>query len=85
MHQGESQIALSQKPYAVHILENFKMVDCPPTKTPIEAQLKLTKEGGRSLDATLYISLRYLLPMRPNLTNSVSILSRYMMNPTFDH
>ena len=41
------------------------------------------------MDATLYRSLigslRYLLHTRPDMTYSVSILSRYMVNPTSDH
>ena len=49
------------------------MFDCNPTKTLMEAQIKLKKEGvGRSIDATLYISLirssMDLLHMRPDLT-----------------
>ena len=90
VHQGKSQITLSQRPYAAHIFESFQMVECNPTNTPMEAQLKLKKEGGgRSVDATLYRSLieslRYLLHTRPDMTYSVSILSRYMVNPTSDH
>ena len=66
VHQSKSQIALCQKPYAAHILESFYMVECNSTNTPMEAQLKLEKEGGgRSVDVTLYRSLigslRYLL------------------------
>ena len=90
VHRGKSQIDLSQKPYAAHILENFKMVDCNPTNTLMEALLKLKKErGGRSVDSLLYRSLvgslSYLLHLRPNMTYSMSILSRYTMNPTSDH
>ena len=44
VHQGKSQIALSQRPYVAHILESFKMVECNPTNTPMEAQLQLKKE-----------------------------------------
>ena len=66
------------------------MVEYNPTNTPMKDQLKLKKEGGeRSVDATLYMSLigslRYLLHTRPNITYSVSILSRYMVNHTSDH
>ena len=86
VHQYKSQIALSQKPYAAHILESFKMVDCNPTNTPMEAQMKLKKEGGgRSVDVMLYRSLRYLIHMRRDMTYLVSMMSRYVMNPTFDH
>ena len=37
VHQGEFQIFLSKKPWETHILENFRIVDCNPTNTPIEA------------------------------------------------
>ena len=33
VHQDDFQIALSQKPYAAHILKNFNMVDCNLTNT----------------------------------------------------
>ena len=45
VHQYKSQIALSQKLYVARILESFKMVDCNPTDTPMEARIKLKKEG----------------------------------------
>ena len=66
------------------------MVECNPTNFPMEAQLKLKKEGGgRSMDTTLYMnligSLRHLLYTRLDMTYSVSILSRYMVNPTSNH
>ena len=51
---------------------------------------KTEEEGsGRSVDVTLYRSLigslRYLLHTQPDMTYSVSILSRYMVNPSSDH
>ena len=89
VHQDKSQITLSQRPYAAHILESFQMVEFNPTNTPMEAHLKLKKGGGRSVDTTLYRSLvgslRYLLHTRPDMIYSMSILSRYMVNPTSDH
>ena len=54
VHQGKSQITLSQRPYATHILESFQMVECNLTNTLMKAQLKLKEEGGgRSVDETL--------------------------------
>ena len=35
VHQGKSQITLSQRPYTTHILESFQMVECNPTNTPM--------------------------------------------------
>ena len=31
VHQGKSQITLSQRPYATHMLESFQMVECNQT------------------------------------------------------
>ena len=66
------------------------MVGSNPPNTLMEAQLKRKKEGGgRSVDARLYKSLirslRYLVHMRPDMAYSVSIFSRYMVNPTFNY
>ena len=62
---------------------------CNSTNTPMKAQLKLKKEERRRVDMTLYRSfigsLRYLFYMRPDLIVLVSILSRYVVNPTFDY
>ena len=61
------------------------MVDCHPTKTPMEDQLKLKKRGKISVDVAFYGSLWYLLHRRPDLIYSMRISSRYMVNPTCDH
>ena len=66
------------------------MFYCNSTNTPMEAQLKLKKEGGgRSMDTTLYRSfigsLRYLHHTQPNITYSISTFSTYMVNPSFNH
>ena len=84
VHQGKFPINLSQRPYVTHILESFQMVECNPTNTQMEAQLKLKKEGGRrSMDVTLYRSLigslRYLLHTQPDMTYSVSMLNIYIL------
>ena len=51
VHQDKSQITLSRRPYAAHIFESFQMVECNPTNTLMEAQMKVKKEGGgRSVD-----------------------------------
>ena len=58
VYQCKFKIALSPKLCAAHILDTFKMVDCNPTNTPLDAQLELKKEGGgRSVDAMLYRGL----------------------------
>ena len=45
LHQGKSQIALSQKSYVTHILQNFKMIDCNPTNTNNGSSAKPQERG----------------------------------------
>lgn len=64
--QGPGFIELKQTAYAKKILEKAGMVDCNPTKFPMDPKEFLTKdEGGKMVDATQFKSmiggLRYLV------------------------
>ncbi|KAL3741671.1 hypothetical protein ACJRO7_017180 [Eucalyptus globulus] len=66
------------------------MKDCNPVNTPVEFGLKLYKDHeGRKVDNTLYKqivgSLMYLTATRPDIIYYVSLISRYMENPTQMH
>jgi len=66
------------------------MVDCNPLITPTELGLKLHKdERGKKIGSTLYKqiigSLMYLTITRPDITYVMSLISRYMENPTEMH
>lgn len=66
------------------------MLDCNPSKCPLEPGTKLSKdEDGTPVDATGYRRLvgclRYLLHTRPDLSYSVGIVSRYMQSPMESH
>ena len=66
------------------------MSDCNSIKTPIEVHLKLQKETeGKQVSSTnfrgLIGSLKYLMNTRPDLTYSVSYLSRLMDKPSSEH
>lgn len=66
------------------------MKDCNSVSTLTEFGLKLTKNGaGRKVDATLYKQivgcLMYLTSTRPDIMHAVSLISRYMENPTEVH
>jgi len=66
------------------------MKDCNPVSTPTEFGLKLNKNHeGKKVDNTLYKqivgSLMYLTATRPNIMYYVSLISRYMENPTEMH
>ncbi|GJV42528.1 ribonuclease H-like domain-containing protein [Tanacetum coccineum] len=48
---------LSQKKYVVEILERAHMVNCNPSRTPIDTESKLGSDGDPVSDPTLYQSL----------------------------
>ena len=88
--QSTSSIFLSQRTYMNHILKTFKMSDCNSIKMLIEVHFKLQKDTeGKQVCLTnfrsLIGSLRYLMNTRPDLTYSVSYLSRFMDKPSSEH
>nr|CAE04657.2 OSJNBa0061G20.13 [Oryza sativa Japonica Group] len=88
--QKREGIFLSQSAYAGKILERTGMEGGNPTQVPMEARLKLSKEGtGECVDPTEYRSivgsLRYLVNTRPDLAYSVGYASRFMEKPTSEH
>jgi hypothetical protein len=88
--QGAWGITLRQTTYATKILEKAGLAGCNPSATPMEAKLKLLKEGSTpSVDATEYRSLvgslRYLCNSKPDLAYSVGYLSRFMEAPRQEH
>ncbi|KAL0360219.1 UNVERIFIED_CONTAM: Retrovirus-related Pol polyprotein from transposon TNT 1-94 [Sesamum radiatum] len=82
-------IFISQKKYIGEILDRFLMKDCNAVSTPTEFGLKLNKDYEGKKDSTLYKqivgSLMYLTATRPDIMYSVSLISRYMENPTEMH
>ena len=87
---GMEDIFLSQGAYSNHILKVFKMNDCNAIKTPMEVHLKLQREAeGKHVNSTnfrsLIESLWYLMNTRPDLTYSVSYLSKFMDKPSSEH
>jgi hypothetical protein len=88
--QDDRGISLSKRAYAAKLLEKIGMTSCNPCAVPMEAKLKLSKEGDSPLvDPTEYHSLirslRYLLHTRPELAFSVGYLNRFMEKPQQDH
>ncbi|GJT95026.1 ribonuclease H-like domain-containing protein [Tanacetum coccineum] len=66
---------LSQKKYARQLLERAHMVNCNPSRTPIDTDSKLGPDGVPVQDPTLYRSLagglQYLTFTRPDLSYAV--------------
>ncbi|GJU86270.1 ribonuclease H-like domain-containing protein [Tanacetum coccineum] len=69
---------LSQKKYARQLLERAHMVNCNPSRTPIDTDSKLGPDGVPVQDPTLYRSLagglQYLTFTRPDLSYAVQQL-----------
>ena len=88
--QKDNSISLNQQAYAKNLLTKTRMLNCNPTKSPMDHKLRLTKEGdGNLVNPTEYRSivggLRYLTHTRPDLSYSVGVVSRYMEKPTMAH
>ncbi|GJW62195.1 ribonuclease H-like domain-containing protein, partial [Tanacetum coccineum] len=69
---------LSQRKYALQVLERAHMVHCNPSQTPVDTESKLGPEGIPVQDPTLYRSLagglQYLTFTRPDLSYAVQQL-----------
>jgi hypothetical protein len=83
-------ISLSQKAYAVKIVEKCGLQDCNSSATPMEPRLKLSRQSSElAVDKTLYRSLvgslRYLVNTWPAIIFVVGYVSRFLEEPCEDH
>ncbi|KAK9931774.1 hypothetical protein M0R45_019038 [Rubus argutus] len=83
-------IFIDQKKYAMDVLKRFGMEGSNAVLNPIVPGFKISKdETGVEVDATFYKqivgSLMYLTATRPDLMYAVSLISRYMSQPTELH
>ncbi|CAL2270439.1 unnamed protein product [Prunus armeniaca] len=81
---------ICQKKYVLKVLERFYMMSCNPVGTPTEIGLKLTRDlNGERIYNTYFKqivgSLMYLTSIRLDIMHAVSMISRYMDNPTEMH
>ena len=78
-------LAMCQMKYASDILKRFNMVNCNPSSSNAETNLKLVMNDEEELvDPTLFkqivVSLRYLCNSRPDIAYSVGIISSSCVN-----
>ncbi|GJT78628.1 ribonuclease H-like domain-containing protein [Tanacetum coccineum] len=75
---SESLVVLSQKKYALEILDRAHMANCNPSRTPIDSESKLGSDGNPVSDLTLYRSLagslQYLTFTRSDISYAVQQL-----------
>ncbi|KAK6144980.1 hypothetical protein DH2020_021800 [Rehmannia glutinosa] len=88
--QKPNGIFINQKKYASEVLQRFGMEKSNFVHNPIVPGCKLVKdEGGVKVDTTYYKQIvgspMYITATRPDLMFVVSLISRYMENPTELH
>ncbi|GJR47899.1 ribonuclease H-like domain, reverse transcriptase, RNA-dependent DNA polymerase [Tanacetum coccineum] len=88
--QTGGDISIKQSAYANKILKEAGMIDCNETLIPMDPGTRLTKvTEGTMVNSTEYRSLigclRYMLHIRPDLSYSVGLLSRFMQEPREQH
>ena len=88
--RSDKGIFLSQRKYALDLLQETGMSACQPADTPVEEGLKLCVETNQVLvDKGRYQRLvgrlMYLAHTRPDLAYALSIVSQFMHNPGEQH
>ena len=88
--QSISGVVLSQRKYALDILEETDMLDCIPVDTLMDPNVKLVPGQGESLgDLGRYRrfvgKLNYLTITRPNISFPVSVVSQFLKSPCDSH
>ena len=86
MAQSSSGVVLSQRKYALDILEEAGMLDCKPVDTPMDPNVKLVPGQGESLGdpgryRRLASKLNYLTITRPDISFMISVVSQFLQSP----
>ena len=82
---------LSQKNYIKKVLEKFSMLDTKPVSTPLANHFRLfgsqclkNEKKIENMSKVLY-AMYAMVCTRPDLTHTVSTVSRYLANPAREH
>ncbi|XP_071694263.1 uncharacterized mitochondrial protein AtMg00810-like [Rutidosis leptorrhynchoides] len=83
-------ITMSQRKYALELLNTAGILDQKPSNVPIDPNIKLSADEGEFLDdASLYRTLVgkliYLTITRPDLSYAAQALSQFSQNPRTSH
>lgn len=87
--RSQKGILLTQRKYALDLLNETSMLGCRPASYPIDPNHKLCAESGDPVNKDRYQRLVgrliYLCHTRPNISYAVSVVSRYMHDPRSGH
>nr|CAN78715.1 hypothetical protein VITISV_030863 [Vitis vinifera] len=88
--QSSSGVVLSQRKYALDILEETGMLDCKPVDIPMDPNVKLVRGQGEPLGdpgryRQLVGKLNYLTITRPDISFPVSSVSQFLQSPCDSH
>ncbi|RVW83690.1 Retrovirus-related Pol polyprotein from transposon TNT 1-94 [Vitis vinifera] len=88
--QSSSGVVLSQRKYALDIMEETGMLDCKPIDTPMDPNVKLVPGQGEPLGdpgryRRLVGKLNYLTITRPDISFPVSVVSQFLQSPCDSH
>lgn len=88
--RSSKRISISQRKYALEILEDIGYLTVKPTLSPMEQNTSLSKFEGECIgDPSSYRRLVgrliYLKVTRPNLAYTVHLLSQFMDKPRDSH
>ena len=88
--RSKKGVSLNQRKFALDILKETSIMGCKPAKSPMEQQLKLSKDSGELLlDSSKYRrligKLMYLTLSRPDITYAVNKLSQFLAKPRVPH
>jgi hypothetical protein len=80
---------LSQRQYILDLLTRAGMLDCQPSRTPVDTSSKLSSDGEPFFDAPLHHSLagalQYLTLTRPELSYAIQQACLFMHDPRVPH
>ncbi|RVW93484.1 putative mitochondrial protein [Vitis vinifera] len=88
--QSNSGVVMSQRKYALDILEETGMLECKPVDTPMDPNVKLVPGQGEPLRdpgryRRLVGKLNYLTITRPDISFPVSVVSQFLQSPCDNH
>ena len=88
--QSSSGVIMSQRKYALDILEETGMLKCKPVDIPMDPNVKLVLGQGEPLRdpgryQRLVSKLNYLTIIRPDISFPMSVVSQFLQSPCDNH